>query len=144
MHIISILLWLGCDWFQPIIIIRITSLALRQSYVYPSTSETILMNMGKLNTWLNQYFMTEPQKHKNSKTVCICKEHWLSSQLLTFLQHRSSQPWNYWFQKHITQHTDVYTRAPLLWASSFPKAHAISYVLNTWIIWRHLKIEDRL
>ena len=106
--------------------------------------------------WIHDSTSTLWQNHKNTRTVklsayiigfivnLVCKEHWLSSQLLTFLQPRSSQPWNYWFQKHITQHTDFYTRAPLLWASSFPKAHAILYVLNTWIIWRHLKIEDRL
>ena len=51
--------------------IRLTSLALWQSNVCPSTSKVTLMNMDKYFMWIHYEQLHNHNKAKHNKTVCI-------------------------------------------------------------------------
>ena len=51
--------------------IRLTSLALWQSYDCPSASKATLMNMDKYFMWIHYEWLHNHNKAKHNKTVCI-------------------------------------------------------------------------
>ena len=51
--------------------IRLTSLALRQSYDCPSASKATLMNMDKYFMWIHYERLHNHNKAKHNKTMCI-------------------------------------------------------------------------
>ena len=64
------LLWLYIESDLPISI-RLTSLALWQSYDCPSASKATLMNMDKYFMWIHYERLHNHNKAKHNKTVCI-------------------------------------------------------------------------